>query len=215
MPDVFQEAMDSIMEPDKDKALAVVRKHLKAGGDPLDLVNLGFIPGLSRVGELFGAGRIFLPEVMLAAEAMQAATRLLTEALPPGQNSDRGRIRITAATVKGDIHDIGKNLGIALLRANGFTVHDLGRSVDIEAMIDDAVRNGSRVIATSTLLTTTMPEQQKLEESLKKAGLKGRIMTLVAGAPVTRLWARRIGADIYAENAHEGVAGLIKALETN
>jgi len=212
MSDIFQEAIASIMEPDPDKALEAVRKHLEAGGDPMALMNRGFIVGIARAGDLFGSGRMFLPELMLAAEAMLAASNALNEALPQGRNSGYSHIHITAATVKGDIHDIGKGIGIALLRANGFTVHDLGRDIDTEAMINDAVKNGSRIIATSALLTTTLPEQKKLEESLKQAGLKGKIKTLVAGAPVTPRWASRIGADIYAENAHEGVTGVIKAM---
>ena len=213
MLDIFQEAINSIMDPDTDKALAAVKKHLDSGGDPMALMNQGFIIGIAKVGDLFGAGKMFLPELMLAAEAMLAASNALNEALPQGHNSGYSHIHITAATVKGDIHDIGKGIGIALLRANGFTVHDLGRDVDIEVMINDAVKNGSKIIATSALLTTTLGEQKKLEDALKKSGLKGRIKTMVAGAPVTPRWAGRIGADIYAENAHEGVAGVKKAIQ--
>ena len=213
MSDIFQEAINSIVEPDLDKALDAVKKHLDTGGDPMALMNQGFIIGIAKVGDLFGAGKMFLPELMLAADAMLAAAQALNEALPQGQNSGWSHVHITAATVKGDIHDIGKGIGVALLRANGFTVHDLGRDIDTEVMINDAVKNGSKIIATSALLTTTLSEQKKLEESLKKAGLKGQIKTMVAGAPVTPRWAGRIGADIYAENAHEGVAGVIRAMQ--
>jgi trimethylamine corrinoid protein len=213
MSDIFQEAINSIVEPDLDKALDAVKKHLDTGGDPMALMNQGFIIGIAKVGDLFGAGKMFLPELMLAADAMLAAAQALNEALPLGQNSGWSHVHITAATVKGDIHDIGEGIGIALLRANGFTVHDLGRDIDTEVMINDAVKNGSKIIATSALLTTTLSEQKKLEESLKKAGLKGQIKTMVAGAPVTPRWAGRIGADIYAENAHEGVAGVIRAMQ--
>jgi trimethylamine corrinoid protein len=132
--------------------------------------------------------------------------------MPEGSNSGYSHIHITAATVKGDIHDIGKGIGIALFRANGFTVHDLGRDVENDVIIEDAVKNNSTIIATSALLTTTLPEQRRLEESLKKAGLKGKIKTMVAGAPVTPRWASRIGADIYAEDAHAGVRGVISAV---
>ncbi|MDR3038602.1 MAG: B12-binding domain-containing protein [Candidatus Adiutrix sp.] len=213
MPDIFQEAINSILEPDQGKALEAVKKHLDAGGDPMALMNEGFIVGIAKVGDLFGSGKMFLPELMLAAEAMLAASNALNAAMPQGQNSGYSHIHITAATVKGDIHDIGKGIGIALLRANGFTVHDLGRDIDTDIMINDAVKNGSLIIATSALLTTTLGEQKKLEENLKKAGLKGKIKTMVAGAPVTPRWASRIGADIYAENAHDGVAGVIKTVK--
>ena len=213
MPDIFQEAINSLLTPDKDQALTTVKKHLDASGDPMALMNQGFIVGISRVGDLFGTGKMFLPELMQAAEAMLAASQAINEALPAGQNSGYSHIHITAATVKGDIHDIGKGIGIALFRANGFTVHDLGRDVDNETIINNAVKNNSAVIATSALLTTTLNEQKNLEESLKKANLKGQIKTMVAGAPVTPRWASRIGADIYAEDAYAGVQGVIAALK--
>ena len=207
---IFEKAIEAIMEQNEALALDTVKKHLDSGADPMELMNKGFIVGISKVGDLFGSGKMFLPELMMAADVMQVASQALNAAMPAGQQSGYSDMHITAATVKGDIHDIGKGIGIALFRANGFTVHDLGRDVDTEVMIDDAVKNGSRVIATSALLTTTLSEQKKLEESLKKAGLKGKIKTMVAGAPVTPRWAGRIGADIYAENAHEGVEGVIK-----
>ncbi len=212
MSAIYQLAIDSLLEPNEAQALEAVKKHLDTGADPMDLMNNGFIAGITKVGDLFGSGKLFLPELMMAADVMLAASKALNDAMPAGQQSGNADIHITAATVKGDIHDIGKGIGIALFRANGFTVHDLGRDVDTEIMIEDAVKNGSVVIATSALLTTTLSEQKKLEESLKKANLKGKIKTMVAGAPVTPRWASRIGADIYAENAHEGVQGVKRVL---
>jgi trimethylamine corrinoid protein len=200
------------MEQDHDKALATIKEFLDSGpADPMELMTKGFIAGIAKVGELFGAGKFFLPELMMSADVMLAASQAINQALPADAQTGRSHIRITAATVKGDIHDIGKGIGIALFRANGFTVSDLGRDVDTETIIDDAVKNNSLIIATSALLTTTLNEQKKLEESLKKAGLKGKIKTMVAGAPVTPRWASRIGADIYAEDAHAGVQGVIAA----
>lgn len=209
---IIQLAIDSIMEQDEDKALEAVKRHLEGGGEPMDLMNQGFIKGITQVGDLFGSGKLFLPELMMAADVMLSASQALNAAMPEGSNSGYSHIHITAATVKGDIHDIGKGIGIALFRANGFTVHDLGRDVENDIIIDDAVKNNSTIIATSALLTTTLPEQRRLEESLKKAGLKGKIKTMVAGAPVTPRWASRIGADIYAEDAHAGVRGVISAV---
>ena len=209
---LYQRAIEAILEQDQGKALEAIKKFLDGNPtDPMDLMTHGFVAGITKVGDLFGAGKLFLPELMESAEVMLAASQALSAALPAGAQSSRSDIHITAATVKGDIHDIGKGIGIALFRANGFTVHDLGRDIDVELMIDDAVKHGSRVIATSALLTTTLGEQRKLEESLKKAGLKGQVKTMVAGAPVTPRWASRIGADIYAEDAHAGVKGVIEA----
>jgi len=107
--------------------------------------------------------------------------------------------------VKGDVHDIGKCIVVSLMKANGFTVHDLGRDVDIDTILEKAVEVDADVIGTSALLTTTMNQQKTLEEALKSAGLKDRFRTVVGGAPVTPRWAARIGADAYAEDAHDGV----------
>ncbi|MDR1296308.1 MAG: cobalamin-dependent protein [Deltaproteobacteria bacterium] len=210
--EIFQQAVEAIMEQDEAKALDVVKRHLDAGGDPMLLMNQGFIKGITQVGDLFGSGKLFLPELMMSADVMLAASQAINEAMPEGQSSTFANVHITAATVKGDIHDIGKGIGIALFRANGFTVHDLGRDVDNDVIVDSAVKNNATIIATSALLTTTLPEQKKLEEMLKKSGLKGKIKTMVAGAPVTPRWASRIGADIYAEDAHAGVRGVIEAV---
>jgi trimethylamine corrinoid protein len=212
MGDLFELAAKSVLEQDVDLAMEQVRRHLDSGENPMLLMERGFIPGINKVGELFSSGKLFLPELMMAADVMSQASETLMAALPPGSKSDNADIVITAATVKGDIHDIGKGIGIAMFRANGFTVHDMGRDRANEDIIDDAVKHNSNVIATSALLTTTLGEQKQLEEMLKKSGLKGKIKTMVAGAPVTPRWASRIGADIYAENAHEGVVGIKKAL---
>ena len=211
MSAVFELAAKSVLEQDPELAMEQVKKHLDSGENPMILMEQGFIPGINKVGELFSAGKLFLPELMMAADVMSQASEKLLAALPPGSQSETAGIVITAATVKGDIHDIGKGIGIAMFRANGFTVHDMGRDRSNDDIIDDAVKHNSNVIATSALLTTTLGEQKQLEDMLKKSGLKGKIKTMVAGAPVTPRWASRIGADIYAENAHEGVVGIKKA----
>jgi len=212
MSTIYDEAHKAIMEQDMDLAMDLVKKHLDSGEGPMLLMEKGFVPGINKIGDLFSAGKVFLPELMMAADVMSKASEALMAALPADHKSEGPAIIITAGTVKGDIHDIGKGIGIAMFRANGFTVHDLGRDVPVEKLIDNAVKNNSNVIATSALLTTTLNEQKLLEEALKKANLKGGIKTMVAGAPVTPRWASRIGADIYAENAHEGVVGVRKAV---
>jgi len=121
---------------------------------------------------------------------------------------------IVIGTVKGDVHDIGKSIVVALLKANGFTVHDLGRDVTTEAFIEKGVEINADIIGTSALLTTTMAQQKKLEEELKKAGLRDRFKTIIGGAPVTARWAARIGADAYAEDAQEAVKKVRDLLES-
>jgi len=168
-----------------------------------------FIPAITEVGRLFEEEEIFLPELMLAAEAMKAAAAICNDAIPKERARRRGKIVI--GTVEGDIHDIGKSIVESFLSANGFEVYDLGREVPVTQFIDKAVEVEADVIATSALLTTTMGAQRELEEELKRRFLRDRFKTIVGGAPVDQKWADTIGADAYAEDAAEAV-GKIKEL---
>lgn len=170
----------------------------------MELMNEAFIPGINEVGDLFGRGQLFLPELMQAANTMKAVTDIINDALPENMEKQQGGA-IVMATVKGDVHDIGKCIVVSLLRANGFTVHDIGRDIDTEMIIEEAVKVDADIIGTSALLTTTMVRQKDLETELKKAGLRERFKTMVGGAPVTTRWASRIGADAYAEDAQDAV----------
>jgi trimethylamine corrinoid protein len=204
-PSLLEEAKNLIVEQNRQKAVELARKALAEGADPLELMNQGFIPGINAVGDLFGRGRLFLPELMKAADVMKAVTEIINEALS-GPEAAGTSASVLIATVKGDVHDIGKCIVVSLFRAYGFSVHDLGRDVPTEKIIEEAVRLEADIIGTSSLLTTTMPRQKELEEALKKAGLRERFKTIVGGAPVTPRWAARIGADAYAEDAQDGVA---------
>ncbi len=201
--EIYAAAREAILKGDAPAAADMARKGLDQGIDPIELINNGFIPGITEVGDLFGIGQLFLPELIRAAKAMQAATDIINDAIPEGASQDGGRMVI--GTVEGDVHDIGKTIVVSLLKANGFEVLDLGRDVKTERFIEEAERFNADIIGSSALLTTTMGAQKKLEETLKKAGLKGRFKTMVGGAPVTSRWARRIGADAFAENASEAV----------
>jgi len=200
---IFESAIEVIVQGDAEKALEVAKKGLGEGVDPIDLINKGFIPGINKVGDLFGSGRLFLPELVMSANAMERVTELINESLPSEQEQTQGRLVI--ATVEGDVHDIGKTIVVSLLKANGFEVMDLGRDVSVERLIEEADKFNANIIGTSALLTTTMGAQKELEEELKSAGLKDRFKTMVGGAPVTQRWAKRIGADAFAEDAIEAV----------
>jgi trimethylamine corrinoid protein len=202
-PGIFERAIEAIVKGDVQEAVEVAKKGLGEGIDPLELMNKGFIPGINKVGELFGSGRLFLPELVMSANAMERATELINESIPSGQEQIHGRLVI--ATVEGDMHDIGKTIVVSLLKANGFEVMDLGRDVAVERLIEEADKFHADIIGTSALLTTTMGAQKKLEEELRSADLKGRFKTMVGGAPVTQRWAQRIGADAFAEDAIEAV----------
>jgi trimethylamine corrinoid protein len=202
---IFDEATQSIVKSDKDKALEIVQRAISEGQDAIELMDRGFIPGIEKVGDLFARGELFLPELLIAADVMKTVTEFVNETIPDAAKAfDKGG-SVIIGTVAGDSHDIGKSIVVSLLRANGIKVHDLGRDVANETLIEKAVELKVDIIGTSALLTTTMVEQKKLEEALKKADLRDRFKTIVGGAPVTARWANRIGADAYAEDAQDAV----------
>ena len=201
--EIFENAADAILKGDPAIAAEVARKGLGEGIDPLTLISEGFVPGINKVGDMFESGKLFLPELVQAANAMQSATDIINAAIPEGEGQAQGRIII--GTVEGDVHDIGKTIVVSLMKANGFEVRDLGRDVSTDRFIEEADKFNADIIGTSALLTTTMEAQRRLEYQLKETGLKKRFKTMVGGAPITQRWARRIGADAFAENASEAV----------
>ncbi|RLB42589.1 MAG: dimethylamine corrinoid protein 3 [Deltaproteobacteria bacterium] len=209
--DVLKEAKQAIVDHDKEKAVRLVEKLIADGEDPLEIMNNGFIPGINEVGDLFGRGMVFLPELVQAADVMKSVTEMVNSALP-SRESEECNGSIVIATVKGDVHDIGKCIVVALLQANGYTVYDLGRDVDTDRIIEEALRVKADIIGTSALLTTTMSRQKELEQALKTAGLRDKFKTIVGGAPVTARWAANIGSDAYAEDAQDAVVKVKKLL---
>jgi corrinoid protein of di/trimethylamine methyltransferase len=204
-PEIIEEAKKLIVDQDKEGAVAITRKVIDQGGDVLELMNEAFIPAINIVGDLFGRGQLFLPELIKAAAAMESVTEIVNETLETTVDQQAKKGTVVIGTVKGDVHDIGKCIVVSLFKANGFEVHDVGRDVAVDKIIEAAIEVKANIIGTSALLTTTMPEQKKLEETLKAKGLKDSIKTIVGGAPVTVRWAKRIGADAYAEDAQDGV----------
>lgn len=203
---IIEEAKQYLVDQDQANVEAIAKKVIEDGGDPLELMNSAFIPGINKVGDLFGRGQLFLPELMQAADAMKVATDIVNDALAGGDSDgQKSAGSVLIATVKGDVHDIGKCIVVSLMKANGFEVHDLGRDVEVDTIIEKAEEVNADVIGTSALLTTTMNEQKVLEEALKSAGLRDKYITMVGGAPCTPRWAARIGADAYAEDAQDGV----------
>lgn len=201
--EIFEGAQKAIVESNANQAKELAERGLAEGIDPLELMKAGFIPGINKVGDLFGVGKLFLPELIQSADAMQKVTEIINAALPADTDTEKGKIVI--GTVEGDIHDIGKTIVVSLFKANGFDVYDLGRDVPIDRFIEEAEKVGADIIGSSALLTTTMAVQKQLEGELKKADLKGKYKTMVGGAPVTQRWADRIGADAFAEDAADGI----------
>jgi trimethylamine corrinoid protein len=207
--DLIKQAAKAVLDGDEDAAIEVANKVIAKGVNPVEIINEGFTPGMIEVGNLFSKEDLSLPEVLLAAEAMQKAIDIMEPQIPRQQVAKKlGTVVI--GTVEGDIHDIGKNIVVAMLRVYGFEVEDLGRDVPIKNFVEKAKDLKADIVASSALMTTTMQGQRRLEEALIKAGIRENVKTMVGGAAVTQEWADKIGADGYAEDVNEGV---IKAKE--
>jgi corrinoid protein of di/trimethylamine methyltransferase len=209
--DLFAEMRASIEDGDAERATAAARAALDAGVDPLAAIDAGFMPGLTYVGDQFSCGEMFLPDMMLAARAMKAAFAVLEPELAARATSRTVAGRVVIGTVKGDIHEIGKNLVATMLGAAGFEVHDLGVDVPAERFAEKAAEVGADIVGVSALLTTTMTGGRAVIAALEGRGLRPRVKVIVGGAPVTRAWAAEIGADGYSEDA-VGAVALAKSL---
>jgi trimethylamine corrinoid protein len=201
--DFYTEAMAAIRACDRAQATDVATRALAAGVAPDDMLKKGFIPGIAKMGDLFERGEVFLPELVLAADAMTGAADVCNAALPEGAGKKKAIVVI--GTVQGDVHDIGKTIVVAFLRANGYEVYDLGRDIAADKFIAKADEVGADVIGMSALLTTTMREQIRVLEALDKAGVRDKYKVIVGGGASTQQWADKIGADAYAEDANDGV----------
>lgn len=201
--DLFAQAAAAIIDADAEAAEAVARQALAEGIAPGEIMQQGFVAGIAEVGERFESGELFLPELMMSAQAMEAAMRICNAALGEGGAAKKGHIVI--GTVQGDVHDIGKAIVIAYLKANSYEVTDLGRDVPNETFLAAAEQHDAQIIGMSALLTTTMEEQRKLIKALIERGQRERYKVIVGGAPATQRWADAIGADAYAEDASDGV----------
>ena len=211
---LLEDARQSVIDGDKEFAVQLAKKGLKDGVDPAEFIDKGFVPGILEVGQLFEDGEVFLPEVMMAADTIKDAVSILNDAMEARGKKRKAAAKVLLATVESDLHDIGKGIVASLMVANGFEVIDLGRDVPNSVIIEKAIEYDVDVIGTSTLLTTTMIHQQKLEALLKENGLKGKVKTIVGGAPVTSRWAEKIGADGFGEDASDSV-NLVKTIMKN
>jgi 5-methyltetrahydrofolate--homocysteine methyltransferase len=200
----MQKLYDAILNGDARNATAVTQEALDAGADPLMLVTDFMVPAMDEVGKRFEAEDYFVPELLLSARAMKGALGLLRPLLAASGTQPTGRVVI--GTVKGDLHDIGKNLVASLLEGAGFEVHDLGADVSPEKFIEAVRTKKADIVALSALLTVTMPSMKTTIDALRQAGVRDCLKIMVGGAPVTRAFAEQIGADGFSENASSAVA---------
>ncbi len=199
----------AILTGDTGTARRVTEAALAEGIAPLALVQETMMPAMDEVGRKFEANEYFVPELLLAARAMKGCLELIRPLLAAGGIEPTGRVAI--GTVKGDLHDIGKNLVAAMLEGGGYEVIDLGVNVDPAKFVKAVKEKGARIIALSALLTTTMPAMKATIEALQKAGVRDQVKVMVGGAPVTESYAKEIGADGYSQNA-AGAVGVARDL---
>ena len=203
--ELFAKMEQSIINYDKDEAVRLANMALEKGIEPVAAINEGFVKGIQAVGDLFGREEIFLPELVMGADAMTAATDILGEAIKKSGGKAKYLATGIAGTVEGDIHVIGINLVTTFLLANGFGIKFLGTNVSSSLFVDQAKELKPDLILLSALLTTTMPNQKEVIDSLKEAGIRENVKVIVGGAPVSQDWADQIGADGYGENAGAAV----------
>ena len=202
----FEEMTQSIIDGEVDDAEELAQESIAKGIDPLEAINKGFVKGLDYVGAEFGCGAMFLPDLVLAAEAMKAAMAVLEPELARRGSAREVLGTAVIGTVGGDIHDIGKTLVATMLSASGFKVYDMGVDVAPATFAQKVQEVGANLIGMSALLTTTMVRQRDVIEALDDMGLRGTVKIMVGGAPVTKGWAEEIGADGYSEDAIGAVA---------
>ena len=202
MSDILIEIKNAIVAGQNAIVMEKVEAALKQGLNPVDILNSGMVDAMAEVGQSFERGESFVPEMLLAARAMQSGLTILRPSLVKADFKATGKVAI--GTVKGDLHDIGKNLVSMMLEGAGFEILDLGVDVPPEKFVE-AVKNGAGVVALSALLTTTMPNMKVTIEALKTAGLRDNVKVIVGGAPVTEAYARQIGADGFSLNAARAV----------
>ena len=201
--EILDRLRDSIVNLDIESVRKACKEAVESGIPPYKAVIDGMAKGMEIVGQKYEANEYFLAELIMAGETMKEGMKILEPHLKAGDVKATGRVVI--GTVKGDLHDIGKNIVVTLLKAAGFDVIDLGIDVPAEKFVEAVKNNSPDIVAMSALLTTTMTEMENIIKELEKAGLRDKVKVIIGGAPITPDYARKIGADAAAKDAVEGV----------
>ena len=208
------DAKNAVMTYNNKKAVEVAKKAVAENADIVELIEKGFSAGMTEVGALFEAKKVYLPHVMAAAAAMNAAMDVLNPELEKrGAEVSAGLGTVVICPIVGDIHSIGKDIVAIMLKVAGFKVENIGRDVPLDQIVDACKKYKPVAVGTSALMTSTMVHQKTFEEKLKAAGIRDSLLTNVGGAPVTQQWADEIGADLYTENASDAAAKFTAAFE--
>ena len=200
---IMKQLYDAVLAGDSDKSTATAQKAIDAGINPVDAIKDGLTPGIREVGDRFGRMELFLPHMVNAASAMEAAVKVLEPHFVGGDTGKKGKVMI--CTVAGDIHDIGKNIVTVLLKVNGFEVYDIGRDIPNADVIDKAEELGVNVIGLSGLLTTSLPMMRDIITMMKQDNVRHKYKVIIGGGPTSQEYADEITADGYGETAAEAV----------
>ncbi len=207
----FEKLTELVIELEVDDIQDAVREALNEDKDPFEVLN-ALTKGMDEVGRRYEEKEYYLTELVLAGETMKEAFEILQPALAATEKAEN-KTKIIVATVKGDNHDIGKNILASLLLSSGFEIHDLGMDVDEDKIIKEVKESGARIVALSSLLTMTVEQIQAVHEALKKEGLRDKVKLIVGGAPLNMQLAKQLGADDFAEDAVDGVKHIKKLAE--
>ena len=203
---ILNKLKEAIEQLDKEKAEEAAKEAKAAGIEAMDAIQNGLGQGMNTISELFDEGEMFVPQILLAAEAFESSVAVLTADMLEEERNKTKLGKVIVHTVQGDIHDVGKNIVKTMLAASGFEVIDLGRDVPVDDVVQKAIELDVDIISGSALMTTTMPSQRDIIKALEEEGVRDKIKCMFGGAPVSQEWVDKIGADAYGENAAEAIA---------
>lgn len=203
MSDTLKNIKEAVFTRQRNEIQGLVQGAVDEGLDPNSIINDGLIPAMDDIGEQFGKGEIFVPELLVSAMTMKLGLDIVKPLIKPEDIQSKGTIIM--GTVKGDLHDIGKNIVIMMLEGAGFNVVDLGVDLTVEKLMEQVETLNPDLLGLSALLTTTMPEMERVIQELKAKGLREKVKVMVGGAPVENAFAEKIGADGYGADATQAV----------
>jgi trimethylamine corrinoid protein len=203
---ILNKLKEAIEQLDKGLAEEAATEAVAAGINVMEAIQNGLGRGMNTISELFDEGEMFVPQILVAAEAFETAVGILTANMNEDEKNKTKLGKVIVHTVQGDIHDVGKNIVKTMLSASGFEVIDLGRDVPVDVVVQKAIEHQVDIITGSALMTTTMPAQRDILKTLEEEGYRGKVKCMFGGAPVSQEWVDKIGADAYGENAAEAIA---------
>ena len=213
MGDIFEEIEQAIIDGDEKSCASLAQKTIDEGIDPIEAIEKGYAKGMRVVGERFESGECFLPALLLAEDAMNAAMEILKPKIEESKAHKEKKGKVVIGTIQGDVHDIGKNIVKLFMSVAGFEVIDVGRDVPVRAFIQTAQKENADIIAASTLMTTTMVYMPELIKQLKELGLREQYKVMLGGAPVIKSWAQEVGSDGYGLTAKEAVQSALELMK--